>query len=138
MLIDFWTYTCINCLRTLPQVEAWYEKYRRDGLVVLGVHTPEFPFERISSNVEEAIGANGLSYPVVQDNEYGTWNAFANQYWPAKYLIDADGARPLRAFRRGRLRGDRAGDPLAARRARVAAPRGRDAGARRGGLEDRC
>ena len=91
MLIDFWTYTCINCLRTLPHVEAWYEKYRRDGLVVVGVHTPEFPFERIASNVKEAIAANGLTYPVVQDNEYGTWNAFGNQYWPAKYLIDADG-----------------------------------------------
>ncbi len=91
VLIDFWTYTCINCLRTLPHVEAWYEKYRRDGLVVVGVHTPEFPFERISSNVDEAIGANGLTYPVVQDNDYGTWNAFGNQYWPAKYLIDAAG-----------------------------------------------
>ena len=63
----------------------------RDGLVVVGVHTPEFPFERISSNVEEAIAANGLTYPVVQDNDYGTWNAYGNQYWPAKYLIDADG-----------------------------------------------
>ncbi len=91
VLVDFWTYTCINCLRTLPHVEAWYEKYRRDGLVVVGVHTPEFPFERISSNVSEAIAANGLSYPVVQDNDYGTWNAYGNQYWPAKYLIDADG-----------------------------------------------
>ncbi len=91
VLIDFWTYTCINCLRTLPHVEAWYEKYRRDGLVVVGVHTPEFPFERISSNVKEAIGANGLTYPVVQDNDYGTWTAYGNQYWPAKYLIDAEG-----------------------------------------------
>ncbi len=91
VLIDFWTYTCINCLRTLPHVEAWYRKYRRDGLVVLGVHTPEFPFERIASNVKEAIASNGLTYPVVQDNDYGTWNAFGNQYWPAKYLIDADG-----------------------------------------------
>ncbi|MGZ8666606.1 MAG: redoxin domain-containing protein, partial [Solirubrobacterales bacterium] len=91
VLIDFWTYTCINCLRTFPHVEAWYEKYRRDGLVVVGVHTPEFPFERIASNVKDAIAANGLTYPVVQDNEYGTWNAFGNQYWPAKYLIDADG-----------------------------------------------
>ncbi len=91
VLIDFWTYTCINCLRTLPHVEAWYEKYRRDGLTVIGVHTPEFPFERIASNVEEAISSNGLTYPVVQDNEYGTWNAYGNQYWPAKYLIDAAG-----------------------------------------------
>jgi cytochrome c biogenesis protein CcdA/thiol-disulfide isomerase/thioredoxin len=90
-LLDFWTYTCINCLRTLPHVEAWYRKYERDGLVVIGVHTPEFPFERIASNVEDAIHSNGLTYPVVQDNEYGTWNAFGNQFWPAKYLIDAAG-----------------------------------------------
>ncbi len=91
VLVDFWTYTCINCLRTLPHVEAWSEKYRRDGLIVVGVHTPEFPFERIASNVDEAISANGITYPVVQDNDYGTWNAYGNQYWPAKYLIDAAG-----------------------------------------------
>jgi cytochrome c biogenesis protein CcdA/thiol-disulfide isomerase/thioredoxin len=91
ILIDFWTYTCINCLRTLPHVEAWYRKYRRDGLVVVGVHTPEFPFEKEAANVDEAIASNGLTYPVVQDNDYGTWNAYANQYWPAKYLIDARG-----------------------------------------------
>jgi cytochrome c biogenesis protein CcdA/thiol-disulfide isomerase/thioredoxin len=91
VLIDFWTYTCINCLRTLPHVEAWYERYRRDGLTVIGVHTPEFPFERIAGNVDEAIQANGLTYPVVQDNDYATWNAYGNQFWPAKYLIDATG-----------------------------------------------
>jgi thiol-disulfide isomerase/thioredoxin len=91
VLIDFWTYTCINCLRTLPHVEAWYRKYGRDGLVVVGVHTPEFPFEKEAGNVDEAIASNGLTYPVVQDNDYGTWNAYANQYWPAKYLIDARG-----------------------------------------------
>jgi cytochrome c biogenesis protein CcdA/thiol-disulfide isomerase/thioredoxin len=91
VLIDFWTYTCINCIRTLPYVEAWYKRYRRDGLVVIGVHTPEFPFEREAGNVERAIADDGLTYPVVQDNAYGTWNAFGNQYWPAKYLIDAEG-----------------------------------------------
>jgi cytochrome c biogenesis protein CcdA/thiol-disulfide isomerase/thioredoxin len=91
VLLDFWTYTCINCLRTLPYVEAWYRKYRRDGLVVVGVHTPEFPFEKEAGNVETAISSNGLTYPVVQDNDYGTWNAYGNQYWPAKYLIDAQG-----------------------------------------------
>ena len=91
VLIDFWTYTCINCLRTLPHVEAWYRTYRRDGLVVVGVHTPEFPFEKEAGNVESAISGNGLTYPVVQDNDYGTWNAYSNQYWPAKYLIDARG-----------------------------------------------
>jgi thiol-disulfide isomerase/thioredoxin len=91
VLIDFWTYTCVNCIRTLPEVESWYERYRRDGLVVIGVHTPEFPFERDPGNVADAIERNGLTYPVVQDNDYGTWDAFGNQYWPAKYLIDAQG-----------------------------------------------
>jgi cytochrome c biogenesis protein CcdA/thiol-disulfide isomerase/thioredoxin len=91
VLLDFWTYTCINCLRTLPYVEAWYRKYRHHGLRVVGVHTPEFPFEKEAGNVETAISSNGLTYPVVQDNDYGTWNAYGNQYWPAKYLIDAQG-----------------------------------------------
>jgi cytochrome c biogenesis protein CcdA/thiol-disulfide isomerase/thioredoxin len=91
VLIDFWTYTCINCLRTLPHVEAWYRKYRGDGLVVVGVHTPEFPFEKEAGNVEQAIASNDLTYPVAQDNDYGTWNAYGNQYWPAKYLIDTRG-----------------------------------------------
>ena len=91
MLVDFWTYTCINCIRTLPEVESWYQRYERDGLVVIGVHTPEFPFERDAGNVADAIERNGLTYPVVQDNDYGTWNAFGNQYWPAKYLIDSSG-----------------------------------------------
>ena len=90
-LIDFWTYTCINCLRTMPYLRAWDERYRARGLTIVGVHTPEFRFERKASNVREAIGAERLRYPVVQDNEYGTWNAFGNQYWPAKYLIDAKG-----------------------------------------------
>src|SRR6185503_13235477 len=88
---DFWTYTCINCIRTLPHVRAWWDRYRHDGLVVVGVHTPEFPFEREASNVAQAIDEYDIHYPVVQDNEYGTWNAFGNQFWPAKYLIDAAG-----------------------------------------------
>ena len=91
VLIDFWTYTCINCLRELPHTEALYERYRSDGLVVVGVHTPEFPFERIASNVERGIEANDLTFPVVQDNDYGTWSAYGNQFWPAIYLIDATG-----------------------------------------------
>ncbi len=91
VLIDFWTYTCINCIRTLPHLESWYERYAGDGLVIVGVHTPEFPFERDAGNVGDAIDQNGLTYPVVQDNDYGTWNAFGNQYWPAKYLIDPAG-----------------------------------------------
>ncbi|MDQ3103265.1 MAG: cytochrome c biogenesis protein DipZ [Actinomycetota bacterium] len=91
VLIDFWTYTCINCIRTLPVLEALYERYESEGLVIVGVHTPEFPFERDPGNVADAIEQNGLTYPVVQDNDYGTWNAFGNQYWPAKYLIDPEG-----------------------------------------------
>jgi cytochrome c biogenesis protein CcdA/thiol-disulfide isomerase/thioredoxin len=91
VLIDFWTYTCINCLRTLPYLRSWDERYRREGLVIVGVHSPEFPFERDAENVERAIADNDLRYPVVQDNEYGTWTAFGNQYWPAKYLIDDRG-----------------------------------------------
>jgi cytochrome c biogenesis protein CcdA/thiol-disulfide isomerase/thioredoxin len=91
VLVDFWTYTCINCIRTLPHVEAWWQRYRSRGLVVVGVHTPEFPFEREAANVSDAISEFGLHYPVVQDNDYGTWNAFGNQFWPAKYLIDAAG-----------------------------------------------
>jgi cytochrome c biogenesis protein CcdA/thiol-disulfide isomerase/thioredoxin len=91
VLIDFWTYTCINCLRTLPQVKAWDAKYRADGLTIIGVHTPEFPFEKDAGNVADAIARNGIRYPVVQDNDYKTWDAYRNQYWPAKYLIDANG-----------------------------------------------
>jgi len=91
VLIDFWTYTCINCIRTLPYLRAWDTEYRDRGLTIVGVHTPEFPFEREAGNVEGAIDDYDLSYPVAQDNEYGTWNAFANRYWPAKYLIDAQG-----------------------------------------------
>ena len=91
VLIDFWTYTCINCIRTLPYLKAWDEEYRQDGLTIVGVHSPEFPFEKEASNVEDAIADNGIEYPVVQDNELATWSAWGNQYWPAKYLIDADG-----------------------------------------------
>ncbi len=91
VLIDFWTYTCINCLRTLPFVRALDERYRSAGLTIVGVHTPEFPFERKAGNVQNAIAQNGLHYPVVQDNEYGTWQAYGNQYWPAEYLIDGTG-----------------------------------------------
>jgi cytochrome c biogenesis protein CcdA/thiol-disulfide isomerase/thioredoxin len=91
VLVDFWTYTCINCIRTLPYLKAWDERYRDRGLTIVGVHTPEFPFERDAGNVRDAIEQNGLGYPVAQDNLYATWNAYANQYWPAKYLIDAHG-----------------------------------------------
>jgi cytochrome c biogenesis protein CcdA/thiol-disulfide isomerase/thioredoxin len=91
VLIDFWTYTCINCLRTLPYLKAWDERYRDRGLTIVGVHTPEFDFEKDTANVEAAIARNDLKYAVAQDNDYGTWDAWGNQYWPAKYLIDANG-----------------------------------------------
>jgi cytochrome c biogenesis protein CcdA/thiol-disulfide isomerase/thioredoxin len=91
VLVDFWTYTCINCIRTFPYLRAWDERYRDRGLTIVGIHTPEFPFEREAGNVAEAIEQSDLRYPIVQDNEYGTWSAYANQYWPAKYLIDAQG-----------------------------------------------
>ncbi len=91
VLIDFWTYSCINCIRTLPYLNAWNKRYAKDGLVIVGVHTPEFPFEREASNVEEAIKTDGIEYPVVQDNEMGTWDAYENLYWPAEYYVDSRG-----------------------------------------------
>ncbi len=91
VLVDFWTYTCINCIRTLPFVEGLYKQYHRYGLEVVGVETPEFTFEQEAGNVRQAIHSDGITYPVVQDNRYGTWNAYGNQYWPAEYYIDATG-----------------------------------------------
>ena len=91
VLVDFWTYSCINCIRTFPYLKAWDERYRKDGLTIVGVHSPEFPFERDPANVEEAIERNGIRYPVAQDNELQTWNAYSNAYWPAEYFIDAQG-----------------------------------------------
>lgn len=91
VLVDFWTYTCINCIRTLPYVTGWYEKYKDQGFVVVGIHTPEFEFEKKTENVQMAIAKFGIHYPVALDNDYGTWNAYGNQYWPAEYLIDAKG-----------------------------------------------
>ena len=91
VLVDFWTYSCINCLRTLPYVGAWAAKYKDNGLVVIGVHTPEFPFEKDLSNVQKAVHDLGITYPVPLDNNTKIWNAFSNQYWPADYFIDATG-----------------------------------------------
>ncbi|HVT01600.1 MAG TPA: cytochrome c biogenesis protein DipZ [Patescibacteria group bacterium] len=91
VLVDFWTYTCINCIRTLPFVTSWYDKYNKDDFVVIGVHTPEFEFEHDTNNVANAIKQYGIHYPVAQDNDYATWNNFKNQYWPAEYLIDKNG-----------------------------------------------
>jgi len=91
VLVDFWTYSCINCIRTLPYVTSWYEKYKDQGLVVIGVHTPEFAFEHKKENVAEALKKYKITYPVAQDNDYATWQAYSNRYWPAHYLIDAEG-----------------------------------------------
>src|ERR671926_345487 len=91
VLIDFWTYTCINWLRQLPYVRAWAEKYKDQGLVVIGVHAPEFAFEKNMGNVHWAVNEMRIDYPVAVDNEFAIWRAFGNQYWPALYLIDARG-----------------------------------------------
>jgi cytochrome c biogenesis protein CcdA/thiol-disulfide isomerase/thioredoxin len=101
VLIDFWTYTCINCIRTLPYLKAWDASYRHDGLTIVGVETPEFAFERDAANVSNAIKQFSLRYPVAQDNEMGTWNAYGNEYWPADYLIDAHGQVRYAAFGEG-------------------------------------
>jgi cytochrome c biogenesis protein CcdA/thiol-disulfide isomerase/thioredoxin len=101
VLVDFWTYTCINCIRTLPYLKAWDATYRPDGLTIVGVETPEFAFEHDASNVANAIKQFGLHYPVVQDNNMGTWNAYGNQYWPADYLIDSTGQVRYATFGEG-------------------------------------
>jgi cytochrome c biogenesis protein CcdA/thiol-disulfide isomerase/thioredoxin len=101
VLVDFWTYTCINCIRTLPYLKAWDASYRRDGLTIVGVETPEFAFERDATNVSNAIKQFGLRYPVAQDNDMGTWNAYGNEYWPADYLIDSRGQVRYAAFGEG-------------------------------------
>ena len=91
VLIDFWTYSCVNCIRTLPYVKRWYQTYRDAGLVVVGVHTPEFAFEHVPGNVEEAVRSFGIDYPVALDNDFGTWSAWGNRYWPAEYYVDRQG-----------------------------------------------
>lgn len=91
VLVDFWTYTCINCQRTLPYLNEWYKKYKDEGMEIISIHTPEFAFEKLLKNVEEAAADFEIKYPIVMDNEYATWNAFGNQYWPRKYLVDIDG-----------------------------------------------
>lgn len=121
VLVDFWTYSCINCQRTLPHVEAWYRRYAKDGFVVVGVHTPEFAFEHVVPNVKAQAAALGVRYPVAIDDNYGTWNAYNNQYWPADYLIDAAG--DIRHIHFGE--GDYSGTEQAIRELLVAAHPGR-------------
>ncbi len=91
ILVDFWTYSCINCQRTLPYINSWYDKYSDKGLEIIGVHTPEFSFEEDIGNVRDAVERFNIEYPVVLDNDYSTWNAYRNRFWPRKYLIDIDG-----------------------------------------------
>ncbi len=91
VLIDFWTYSCVNCLRTLPHVKAWHSLYKDKGLVIIGVHTPEFDFEKDPRNVERAVKEAGILYPVVEDSDYQIWSLYGNQYWPRKYLVDKEG-----------------------------------------------
>jgi cytochrome c biogenesis protein CcdA/thiol-disulfide isomerase/thioredoxin len=108
VLVDFWTYTCINCIRTLPFVKGLYATYHRYGLDVVGVETPEFTFEQEAGNVRQAIQSDGIHYPVVQDNRYGTWNAYQNEYWPAEYFIDAKGNVRHTKFGEGNYKDDEA------------------------------
>ena len=125
VLVNFWTLTCINWLRQEPYVRAWSQAYRDDGLIVIGVHTPEFSFEHDIDLVRRAVEVRDIDYPVAQDNDYGVWTAFANNYWPALYFVDADGRHPRPALRRGALRAVGAPHPAAARhRARAGPGRG--------------
>jgi thiol-disulfide isomerase/thioredoxin len=101
VLLDFWTYSCVNCLRTLPYLRAWHERYAPHGLTIIGVHTPEFPFERDSEIVRRAVARLGLTYPVVLDADYAVWNRYGNRYWPAHYFVDMDGNLRARHFGEG-------------------------------------
>ena len=102
VLVDFWTYSCVNCLNHLPYVKAWHEKYKDQGLVVVGVHTPEYAYEKSAGNVRAAVAKLKIPYAVAQDNQYATWNAFDNHFWPAIYLIDAQGHVVYSHFGEGR------------------------------------
>ncbi|MCY1541607.1 Protein DipZ [compost metagenome] len=102
VLVDFWTYDCINCQRSLPYVNSWAKKYEKDGLVVIGVHTPEYAFEKVIDNVRKQVKKLDIGYPVAIDNDYAIWRAFDNQYWPAHYFIDAKGQVRYSHFGEGR------------------------------------
>ncbi|MBI2033935.1 MAG: redoxin family protein, partial [Candidatus Liptonbacteria bacterium] len=91
VLIDFWTYSCVNCIRSMPYLKEWHERYKDKGLVIVGVHTPEFAFEKEKDNVLKAVKDFGITYPVVMDNDYAIWQLYANRFWPRKYLVSSDG-----------------------------------------------
>ena len=101
VLVNFWTYTCVNCINTMPYLKDWYAKYADQGLVIVGVHSPEFEFEKPTANVVEATVKFGLEYPVAQDNDFATWWSYDNRYWPAEYLVDKDGVIRYRHFGEG-------------------------------------
>jgi thiol-disulfide isomerase/thioredoxin len=105
VVVDFWTYSCINCLRAIPYVRAWYEKYKDQGHVVIGVHTPEFAFEKNIDNVKKAVADLKIDFPVAIDNDYAIWRAFRNMYWPADYFIDGQGRIRDHAFGEGEYKG---------------------------------
>ncbi len=104
VLINFWTYSCYNCVNTIPYIKAWHKKYNYKGLVVLGIHTPEFKYEYDLNNVKEAVKKHGITFPVVLDNEFKFWRAYHNRYWPAFYLIDKDGIVRYTHFGEGRYK----------------------------------
>jgi thiol-disulfide isomerase/thioredoxin len=104
VLVDFWTYTCVNCIRTFPYIKDWHARYSGDGLVIVGMHSPEFEFEKITENVAASAQEAGLEHPIAQDNDFATWNAYGNRFWPAKYLIDKDGVIRYTHFGEGTYR----------------------------------
>jgi thiol-disulfide isomerase/thioredoxin len=104
VLVDFWTYSCFNCVNTFPYVQGWHEKFKDEGLVVLGIHAPEFAFERDSDNVKKAVKKYGLTYPIALDNGFKLWRAYRNRYWPAFYLIDKQGMVRYTHFGEGRYK----------------------------------
>lgn len=104
VLVDFWTYSCYNCINTFPHVQAWHEKYAKDGLVVLGIHAPEFQFERNLDNVKQAVKKHELTFPIALDNGFNLWRAYRNRYWPAFYLVDKSGVVRYKHFGEGRYR----------------------------------
>ena len=104
VLLDFWTYSCFNCINTFPYVQAWHKKYAKEGLVVLGIHAPEFSFERKLDNVKQAVKKHGLTFPIALDNGFKLWRAYRNRYWPAFYLIDKNGVVRYTHFGEGRYR----------------------------------
>lgn len=102
VLVDFWTYTCVNCLNQLPHVKTWHQKYKDQGLVVVGVHSPEYDGERATAGLRDAVKRLGIQHPVAQDNDFATWNAYGNRFWPALYLIDKQGRVVYRHYGEGR------------------------------------